>query len=438
MGVIRFLTVLLFTVGCHETFASGIFPDGVSAHSQAMGGAAVTGYGDALDALGANPAALSLLQRPQLDLGGEFGWVNADFHNRANEDAQLHDFGAVPTGAIGSKFGPLALGLGVIPDAALTAKWNYNDTPGGLGGATTYGSQTQFSQIALIRFALGASYAITPQLSVGAGFGLLYNSNRLKAPYIIQEQANMAGAKTLLDMSTDGWGWNAQFGVLWQPLNNLRFALSYTMPSRLRTYGSASSDAGVQLANLGLRGVNARTDFDAEVTNNFPQTLSAGLSWKPIPKLEFVAQGDWINWASAFDSLEVNLTHTDSALYQALLGNQNRLNDHVPLDWRDQWVLRLGAEYQLTEHFAVRVGYSYAPNPVPSTTLTPLTAAIDEHVFTTGLGWKSGRYSCDVAYQYHIPQHIHIDQSNLLSGEYSNSDIDVNYHWLSVTVGVEF
>ena len=148
------------------------------------------------------------------------------------------------------------------------------------GGTTTYGDRTQSSQIGLYpSFALGASYAITPKLSVGASVGLLYNRNRLDAPYIIQSQPQLAGAKTLLDLETDGWGWNGQFGILWQPLSNLRLAVSYTLPSRVRSTGSATSDAGVQLANLGLKGVNATTDFDAEVTNNFPQIVSAGISW---------------------------------------------------------------------------------------------------------------------------------------------------------------
>jgi len=418
--------------------AAGLLLDGVGAHSQAMGGAAVTGYGSALEALGANPAALSLVQKPQLEVGGYFGWVNADFHNRENGDAHLHDFGAMPNGAFGGTFGPLSLALGVIDDMAETADWRYRDTPGGLDGGTTYGDQRHFSQIGLLRFAVGASYAITPRFSLGASAGLLYNRNRLATPYIIQSQPQLAGAKTLLDLETEGWGWNGQFGILWRPTDTVRIGLSYTLPSRLHTFGHATSDASQQLANLGLKNVDATTGFDAEVTNNFPQVVSGGVAWRCVPKLELVAQVDWIDWTDAFNSLEVNLTHTDSALYRALLADQNHLNDRAALDWRSQWVLRLGAEYQITDHLAARVGYRYARSPVPDSTLTPLTAAIDEHVFTTGLGYQQGRFHCDLAYQYHIPASQHVGQSALLSGEYSKSDITVNFHTLAVTVGVEF
>lgn len=418
--------------------AAGLFTDGVGAHSQAMGGAGVTGYGSAVEALGANPGALSLMERPQAEVGGYFGWVNADLHNRANSGASLHDFGALPNGAIGGTLGPVSAALGFIPDAVMSADWRYHDTPGGLDGATTYGDQRHFSQIGLVRFALGASYAITPRLSIGASAGLLYNRNRLQAPYIIQSQPQLARAKTLLDLETDGWGWNGQFGILWKPIDTVRIGVSYTMPSRIRTHGHATSDATRQLANLGLTGVDATTDFDAEVTNNFPQIVSFGAAWRCVPKLEIVAQVDWIDWTTAFSSLEVNLTHTRSPLYQALLANQNHLNDRAALDWRSQWVFRFGADWHITDHLSLRAGYRYARSPVPDSTLTPLTAAIDEHVFTTGLAWQQGRYHADLAYQYHIPHHQHVDQSALLSGEYSGSDITVAFHTLAVTVGMEF
>ncbi len=418
--------------------ASGILADGVSARAQALGGAGVTGTGGSLEALADNPAALGLSARPRLELGGNLGWVHGEFHNRANDHAELHDFGAVPAGALSARWGPLAIGLGVVPDVALRADWRYRDTPGGLDGATTYGERSHLSEITLIRFALGASYAITPQLAIGAGVGLLYNRNRLQSPYIIQTQPQLAGAKTLLDLETDGWGWNGQFGLLWQPLTNLRLAVNYTLPSRIRSKGHATSDAGRQLANLGLTGVDATADFDAEVTNHFPQMVSAGVAWRCIPRLELVAQVDWIDWSSAFDTLEVRLRDVNNPLYRALLAGGRDLNDDIPLDWRDQWVVRLGAEYQLTEDFAARLGYRYARSAVPTATLTPLTAAIPEHVLTAGLGYRHGPFTCDLAYQYHLPQRERVGTSRLLTGEYSDSEVEVSMHWVGLTVGVEF
>jgi len=424
---------------CDRAQAAGLFVDGPDAHSQALGGASVAGFEQSPQAaLGTNPAALSLVQPAVLELGGDLGWVNGDFHNRANSDAHMSQFGAMPDGAIAGTYGPLSLGFGVLTDAAMRANWNYRDTPGGLDGATTYGVRTNMSELELVRFALGASYAITPQLSLGASVGLLYNRNELKAPYIIQTQPELAGAKTLLDMETEGWGWNGQFGVLWEPVKSVRLGISYTLPSTLHTTGHATSDASQQLANLGLRGVDATTNFDADVKNDFPQTLSGGLDWKITKQWETVAQVDWINWASAFNTLDVRLLHTDSALYRALLGGQNHLDDNVPLNWRDQVVARFGLEYHVTDDFSLRAGYRYARNPVPSDTLTPLTAAIDEHMLTAGFGYRWKCVTFDLAYQYYLPETAHVGTSSLLSGEYSNSDIKVSIQMLTATLGIQF
>ncbi len=418
--------------------ASGLFPDGESAHSAALGGASVFGFASSIDALSSNPAALSLVVRPQAQFAGRYNWLEGEFQNSANDSATLSDHGGIPSGALGDSFGPLSLGIGFLPDAALRARWRYRDTPGGLDGGTSYGDREHFSELSLLRYALGASYAITPQFSLGGSVGLLSNRNRLKAPYIIQTQPQLAGAKTLLDMETDGWGCNAQFGALWRPREDVRVGLSYTLASRIRSHGRATSDAGLQLARLGLRDVDATTDFDAEVTNEFPQILSAGVAWQPVRQLELMAQVDWIDWSDSFDTLEVRLRNTDNALYRALLAGHRNLDDDVPLEWRDQWVIRTGAEFRVTRDLALRAGYRYARSPIPTETLTPMTSAIDEHVITAGLGYRRGPVTCDLAYQWHLPQRERITDTRLLSGEYRDSTIELSFHSLSLTVGVEF
>jgi long-chain fatty acid transport protein len=366
------------------------------------------------------------------------GWIDGEFRDRANDGGRLDDTGIYGEGALAGSFGPFSLGIGVIPDATLRADWRYRDTPGGLDGLTSYGERTHFSEIGLLRFALGAAYQVTPRFSFGLGVGLLYNRNRLQAPYIIQTQPQLAGAKTLLDLETDGWGVNGQAGILWRPIDSVRVGLSYTLPSRLRTNGHATSDATRQLENLGLSGVDGRTHFDAEVTNEFPQTISAAVAWRIVPKLEVTVQGDWIDWANSFDTLEVRLRKTDSELYRTLLAGRSNLDDDIPLDWRDQWVLRTGVEYQLTTEFALRAGYRYARNPVPTETLTPLTAAIDEHVVTTGIGYRRGPFTVDLAYQWHLPQREHIGKTRLLGGEYRDSTVEVSIQMLTVSAGMEF
>jgi long-chain fatty acid transport protein len=418
--------------------ASGIYTDGATARAKALGGASAAAADGPLDAFAANPAALSRAEKLTLELGAAAAWLHGEFANTANDHTAMSEHGFIPHGAIASAHGPVTFGLAFIPDATLRADWRYEDAPGGLGGLTTYGTHTHKSEIGVLRLAFGASYEITPTLSFGASAGLLYNRNRLEAPYIIQTQPQLAGAKVLLDLETEGWGWNAQFGVLWEPLSHLQLSLSYTLQSRLRSEGRAFAEARRQLADLGVAGVDSTATFEAEVTNTFPHIVTAGLAWQPMKKLGLFAQLDWINWADSFDTLEVRLRNVDNDLYRTLLAGKSNLDDDVPLDWRDQWVLRLGAEYALTEHWSVRAGYRYARNPVPSETMTPLTAAITEHLVSLGVGYQADRWSVDVAWQWQLPSEESTGRSRLLTGEYSGSEVEISAHWLAVTTRFTF
>ena len=410
--------------------------EGQTARSMALGGAATVGDGAPLDALAANPAALGA-KSPVLQIGVAAGFAHQTFRNRANDRAQMNDAGFVPNAAFSLPLGRLTLGLGVIPDATPRADWRYRDTPGGLDGQTTLGTRTHKSELILLRTALGASWEVSDRLSIGGSVGFLYNRNQLEAPYIIQTQRTLAGAKTRLDLETEGTGWNAQFGVLWKPIPSVKLGASYTLASRLKTNGRAFSDARVQLRNLGLGALDGRATFDAEVTNEFPQIASAGLAWQTTPRLLLTGQVDWINWADTFDTLEVRLRHTTNPSYRLLLGGSN-LDDDIPLHWRDQWVWRIGAEFALNKEWTLRAGYSYANNPVPGGTLTPLTAAIMEHTVGAGIGWRAGRYGVDLAYQWQLPNTEHIGRSDLRSGEYADSDIAAGVQWIGLTTTVGF
>ncbi len=416
---------------------AGIFADGQTARSMALGGAATANANGPLDALASNPAALSVLHAPALELGLQAAWAHGEFNRSGGLDTEMNNSGVIGNGAFAYPIGPVTLGFGFIPDSATRTTWRYRDPLGGADGLTSYGVRAQESEIELLRFGFGASWQITKTFSLGASAGLLYNHNRLNAPYIIQTDPALASVKVLLDMETEGWGWNGQFGALWKPLDNLQIGVSYTLETRLQTDGRAKVNASTQLDRLGLGAADPDANMDAAVTNTFPQILTGGISWHPIPKLNLIGQVDWVNWADSFDTLEVRLTKPDNADLRGLLFRK-AVHDDIPLNWKDQFVFRFGAEYEIDDHWTIRAGYRYGRDPVPSETLTTLTAAIPEHVVGLGAGYRTGRYHADIAWQWHIPNSDHIGTSKLLAGEYSHSDTEISVHWLAVTVGIEF
>src|SRR5688500_6678070 len=362
--------------------ANGILRNGTGARAMGLGGAVVASPDGPLDSMAINPAGLTLLTGPVLDLGITGITAHGSFRNRANSDGDLSsDPGFIPDGAFGVRLGPVTVGLAVTTVSGLVADWDYVEPPGGAGG-TSYGRQEHKSSIFVLRSAAGLAYQVTPSLSIGATAGLVYNENALKAPYVFQTQPQVRGLKTLLDLETSGFGWNASAGVLYRPHQDVQLGLSYTSPTRVHTEGEASGNVGAQLATLGLA---ARPDFryDAEVDTKFPQMIAAGVAWKILPRWRLNLQVDWIDWSDSFDRLPIKLTNGDNADINGLVA-ADTIKEEPRLKWHDRFVYRVGIEYAVLDNLSLRLGYAYGKSPVPDETLTPLTGVIMEHTIGAG------------------------------------------------------
>jgi long-chain fatty acid transport protein len=331
---------------------------------------------------------------------------------------------------------PVMIGISVIPESMLLADWHYQDPEGGLGGTVSYGYQEDKSEIFVLRPAIGVGVQLCPQLSIGLSLGAIYNKNELISPYIFQnlQPPGPNGAKTLLDLNTSGWGWNAQIGMIYRPLTNLQFGLTYQNKYTVASYGDATGDAYAQFPPT-PPGVLA-FHYNAEVDNTFPDQVSLGGSWQFLPNWRVAAQVDWIDWANSFHTLPVKLSNGSNPAVNGVVGSA--FQDNIPLNWQSEFVYRVGLEYDPAENLSLRAGYCYGRNPVPAATLTPMTAAIMENTVTAGIGYRWRNYQFDIAYQCDLPQKENVGTSALLSGEYSNSSTEVYVHWLAATMSVNF
>ncbi len=421
--------------------ANGIYGNGIGADAMSMGGAEVAWAADPLSAMTANPAGLGFLTSPEVDLGGEGAVLEGSFKSKDDNGGALNSsLRALPVFAIGYplKFVPVTFGLSCVPQSGLDADWNYVDPLGGHGGDTSYGEQEEKSEIILIRSALGVAWQINSKLSVGASAGLLYNQNDLVAPYIFQNlsPATINGYKTLLNLHTTGFGGDATVGALYRATTNLQFGAFYQSESIINTTGNSSGDPYAQFnVPPGLLAFH----YDSEVKNKFPQNASVGVSWRFLPKFRVSAQVDWIDWAHAFNTLNISMSNgSNTNVNKAAFGGSSSFKDKFPLNWSSEFVYRAGLEYDVTENLALRIGYAYGQNPVPDSTVTPMTAAITENIFTAGVGYHWSHFKIDLAYQYYIPATANVGQSQLLSGEYSNSSTTVSGHIFALTTGFTF
>ena len=406
-----------------------------SVRSNGMGGVYVASSTNVIDALAANPAGLSVLRGGNVELVADTVFARGSFTNSVNNNAPLGtDPGVVPYGAFGMPIGhsKFSFGVGAMPELLSNADWRYVDAPGTAGA--TYGLQEQKSAIEAVRFAGGLSYAVNSRLSIGATVGAVYNTNTYDAPYIFQSQPQLAGLKTLLDMHTNGVGWNGSVGVLAQASRTLQVGLAWKSRTVINTTGNASGDAYAQFAALGVNAPSTFT-YAAHVQNVLPQSVLANVAWQATPRWMLAFQTDWINWQNSFVTLPVSMTGGTNAVINSIVGG-NSFQDGIPLHWKDQYGFHVGVERRLLESTVLRFGFAHANSPVPDSTMTPLDAAILTNEISAGLGYTHGRSRFDLSYGFRPESTQSVGQSAILAGEYSNSSVSVGTQ--SVALGYSY
>lgn len=418
---------------------SGIDRNGLGARSMGMAGATLADEKDAVTTAAMNPAGLGFLTESDFSVGIAGAWAQGHYDNAWGDDGKLTDtWGVLPELVWRQSLADrLGMSLSLLTDSTRLADWYFRDPPGGATGTTSYGMRHHRSSILNMRAALGLGWRLTDHWSLGANVGLVYNRNELTTPYTFQSNPVLSGFKTLLDLETEGYGANGDLSLQWKPMEAFAMAFSYRTATHIHTRGTARGDVTRQLADAGLTGVPGGFEYDAKVANRLPQKAAIGISWQAMKKLNVGAQAEWVDWSSAYDVLEVRLDKGSNAAVNATTGSRS-LEDNIELKWRDSIVLRLGIEYELTESLFLRMGYAYGSNPVPTETLLPMTAAISEHTLGVGLGYKSGRYAVDLAYQYDLPAFQRSSATAIRGGEYKGSRVKLQSHWIGLTTKIAF
>ena len=435
------LFVLVFACFAVSASAQDFYWNSASTSSMALGGAYVPSTSEAIGALTTNPAGLTYLSSPTLDLSMSAIFARGSFSNSVNTNAPMTTSpGVIPYGAFGMPIGKsrLSFGVGFAPDLASVSDWHYVDAPGAFG--VTYGMQEQKSAILAGRAIAGLSYAVTHKLSVGVTAGADYNSNTLQAPYIFQSQPNLAGTKVLLDLHTYGTGWNMSAGAMYEVTKSLDFGVAWKSHTVIDTNGLASGNASALFAALGSS-ANSTFAYNAAVKNILPQSVNANVAWHINPRWLVAFQTDWVNWSNAFVNLPVTLTNGNNATINTVASGSatnGTLVDGVPLHWRDQYSFHGGVERLITESASIRFGYAHGNDPVPSGTLTPLTGAIMTNQLSTGFAYHMGRSRFDIGYTFDPISQAQVGQSNLLAGEYNNSTVRVGLQSLSLGYSFQF
>lgn len=182
------------------------------------------------------------------------------------------------------------------------------------------------------------AWKVSDKLSLGAGMSIQYAKADLK-------MAKMPGLNSEIDADSTAWGFNV--GMMWSPLDNLRFGLSY------RSQINHNADGDLEFSGDGassIEGMFKTTTFDATATISTPAWAMATAAWDVNDLLSLYATFRWTDWSS-FDELKIST-------------NNPMISNTVTNKWQDTYLFSVGADLRFTNWWTFRAGIGYETSPI--------------------------------------------------------------------------
>ena len=352
----RIITSMLVGAMPSTALAAGYYLPNQDAFATARGNAFVA-TADSAAAVHYNPAGLTQLSKPEVQVG-IYSIVLGNEANVAGQSTEAkNELQAAPHLYYAQPYNDrLSFGFGL-------------NSPFGLG--TDWGRSNNFSPVvteARLLFASGTSavaYKLTDQLSLGASISVNYADLTL--------EQGLGAPESYLRFKGDDIGFSGAFGARWQPSEQHAFGLIYSSKSTFNLSGKTQS-------NLPISDSSSQLDFMT------PARIAGGYSYRPAPGWNIEANVEWLDW----DSLN-SLT---------LESNSVGGSKEIPFDWKSSFIYELGASYTTPEGYIFSAGYDFNQNSQPDTYFTPGVSDADRHWLNFGFGRKCAGYSWMLAYQF--------------------------------------
>jgi long-chain fatty acid transport protein len=279
---------------------------------------------------------------------------------------------------------PLTLGLGVYAQGGMGV--DFKDVNTGMGT-----QDRLMSEVAFLRLNPIVTYKPADWISVGATVMVGYA--QMKFDFF--PQTSSAGRDGQPNTGDDfagmsvrdlhSFGFAGKVGTQVKISPTVRFGAAYTSETAI------DLDNGDATLNFG----GNKVKYDAKMDDfTWPQELEFGVAYLPVPGLTIAADAKWINWSDAIKTPVLKISDPNAA------GAPQQIAVPFVMEWDDQWVFAIGAEYVINPKHTVRAGFNYGKNPVPDETLNPLFPAIMEKHLTFGYGLNLGKWIVDLAYEH--------------------------------------
>ena len=257
--------------------------------------------------------------------------------------------------------------LQLIPSLGMMAPTDNPRVRFGLGVAVVAGSGIDFSwptlsraassDLQIIKIAPATSYKIDERTSIGGALHFNIGRASLANPGF--------GASTLPTAFAHGAemiGYGFGLGVMHE-----------CIPGKLKVGASYQSGTNFPIAEYGSTLGTYKGDFD------LPQQAAFGAAYEVSPRLTLSGDFKWLNYEDTLKKLMIYGPGLPSTGLD--LGT----------NWRDQYVMAIGAQYKIGQHAKVLAGYNHCSAPFSSSMMSKnlLLPAIARHHYTLGLTYDS-------------------------------------------------
>lgn len=211
------------------------------------------------------------------------------------------------------------------------------------------------------------AWKLSDTLSLGAGMSLQYASADLKLQKSVESP--LVSFDSEIDADSIAWGFNV--GLMWSPLENLRFGLSY----RSRINHNADGDLTLDNPSVSMPPISSMMKtYDATATLSTPAWAMATAAWDVNDLVSLYATFRWTDWSS-FSELKIN-----SALPSEPIVNK----------WQDTYLFSVGTDLRFTNWWTFRAGIGYETSPIDDPkTRTAIIPDADRWWFALGSSFQA-------------------------------------------------
>lgn len=325
-----------------------------------------------------NPATMTLHPGTQIQAGFVAVGLDLAFEGSGSADDVKYD-GVTENG----QYNTQAIPHGYISHQLTDSMWI------GLAMTVPFGMGTEYkddwplanrgisAEVLTFDFNPNVAWKVSDKLSLGAGMSIQYAAADLK----MRNSMNMDSVpiKFNSEVDADSFAWGFNVGLMWSPLENLRFGLSY----RSRINHNADGDLELSDFEPALPAGLVPNTMSASATLSTPAWLMATAAWDVNDLLSLYATFRWTDWSS-FKELEIKNDLKPSVVHN---------------NWQDTYLVSVGADLRFTNWWTFRAGIGYE------------TSAVDDPKYRTAIIPDADRLWLAIGSSFKATKNMQMDVS---------------------------